>query len=69
MKRDIQERICDECGEKKQMQMVTHFGKTPFFGWISARVEGDLGLTSPLDFCSSECAGKHFALFKEVANA
>lgn len=68
MKTEIQERVCDECGKKEQMRMVTQFGPTPFLGWITARLEGVDGLTSPIDFCSTECAGKHFTLFKTVSN-
>ena len=68
IRNEIQERICDECGKKEQMAMVTQFGRTPFYGWISARIEGVDGLTSPLDFCSTDCAGKHFTLFREVSN-
>ena len=68
MKYEIQERMCDECGKKEQMKMATQFGATPFCGWITARLEGVDGLTSPFDFCSTECAGKHFTLFREVSN-
>jgi hypothetical protein len=68
MKYEIQERICDECGKKEQMKMVTQFGSTPFRGWIRAHIEGGDGLSSSFDFCSSDCAGKHFTLFREVSN-
>ena len=68
MRTEIQERICDECGKKEQIGMVTQFGTTPFCGWITTRHEGVDGLTPPFDFCSSECLGKHFTLFKEVAS-
>ena len=67
MRQEIQERICDECGKKKKM--VKQFGATPFKGWIKATIEGNDGLSSSLDFCSPECAGKHFTLWKEVSNA
>ena len=68
MRHEIQERICDECGEKTQMRMIAAPGDTPFRGWIRATLEGRDGLTSPLDFCSSECAGKYFTQFKTVPN-
>ena len=69
MRCEIQERICDECGRKVQMRMITAQGDTQFRGWIRATLEGRDGLTSSLDFCSPECAGKHFAQFTLVPNA
>ena len=65
MKREIQERICDECGKVKQALPV--FKINPFRGWVSSQVHG----TNPcadykLDFCSAKCAGKHFTDWKKV---
>ena len=67
MEYEIKGRICDECGKKAQMRMGTQFVATPFKGWVRASLEGEDGLTSAFDFCSTECAGKHFTLFKTVA--
>lgn len=69
MKREIQERMCDECGKKAQMVMERSRENTPFYGWIRATIENENGITHPLDFCSTECAGKHFTLFKVIPNA
>jgi hypothetical protein len=61
MRNEIEERICDECGKTVRFSLKRNYGKTPFHGWIKASVEGVDGLSSQLDFCSSECAGKRFA--------
>jgi hypothetical protein len=55
--------------EQEQIKMIPRYGSTPFCGWIRASIEGKDGLLSSLDFCSAECAGKHFTLFKHVCNA
>ena len=65
MQHEIQERICDECGKKEQMKMVVQYGATPFRGWVRAHIEGVDGLSPSLDFCSTDCAGKYFTLFRE----
>jgi len=66
MRREIRERVCDECGKKEQATDCMQFGVNPFCGWITARIEGEDDLSSSHDFCSAKCAGKHFTLFEDV---
>lgn len=60
MKKQIERRICDECGKTVDQSEMT-IGGSPFHGWLEVVVtDGSTMLPrrglGNLDFCCNECA-------------
>ena len=67
MKRQIEERTCDQCGKSVRMNPAV-YGGNPFAGWIQVSMEnGSIFLPACRlwDFCCKHCAIKYIDIEME----
>jgi len=63
MRRQIDERQCDECGKSQANATGRMVGCSPWGGWITVEITDGLTMlprphNGPWDFCSVDCAVK-----------
>ncbi len=70
MKREIEERTCDNCNKTTQRDNKS-FGMTPFGPWISMQMNvchmmATITRTKDLDFCCTDCAIEYLQSTKDT---